>query len=98
MITYPYTCECGREKTRNATACPRCRYLDGATCGEQAIIMALRECSSPATITELVHATGQAREQVYRIFRRLQRAGRLCVRQGALGQRALEATLQMKEC
>jgi len=67
------TCECGEAKSKNA----RCRYLDGATCGEYAIIMALRECSEPATVAELVEATGYLNEQVYRTLARLERRGRI---------------------
>lgn len=35
-------CECGREKTCEARSCARCRYLDGETPKQHAVIAALR--------------------------------------------------------
>lgn len=37
-----YECECGRRKSGEAKACPRCTYLDGGSAKQQLVIAALR--------------------------------------------------------
>lgn len=70
------TCECGRPRSKTASACPRCSFLDG-TRGHGGIIAALRTCDG-LTARELAGYLGVAnKEGVIRACVKLVNRGRL---------------------
>jgi hypothetical protein len=46
-------CECGNRRNNNASACPRCIFLDGRSAKQMDVIMLLREVPQGLSLVEM---------------------------------------------
>ena len=68
-------CECGNRKTKDATACMRCEYLDGNK-NAALVVAALRQLGS-LTVRELADETRSWPQTTQRTLQRMLETGRV---------------------